>query len=281
MRACRICAFRWIPQGVRHSTSGLTIYDDDASVFFAEGSADYYLDDTARDAAVEKLAWVTSHVSGGRLLDVGANVGFFVTAAAGRFDATGIEPNVHAVRWASATLKAPMSVGSVYDDHAEFTGRFDAITLFDVIEHVPDARQALLQCREWLADDGRLFITTPDAGSVPARLLGRHWYYVDMNEHIALFSKDNLTALLEQAGFEVTSARTIGRRYRFSYIERRLAYLARTAPVMRLAHLAAQPLRLWPRGSIRLNLGDAIGVVARKRGGGSVRSGRERRSADD
>jgi SAM-dependent methyltransferase len=250
---------------VKRSASGASIYDDEASVFFSEGSAAYYLDETAAEAANAKLAWVARHTpAGATLLDVGANVGHFAAAASRRFDTTAIEPNVHAVRWARERLGAPVEIGSVFDARSDFTGRFQAITLFDVIEHLPDAAGALARCAEWLAPGGRLFITTPDAGSAMARLLGRHWYYVDLDEHIALFTRRNLRALLGRAGFRVEQTRTIGRRYRLSYVEHRLAYLARRAPLLRPAHLAARALALVPRGTVTLNLRDVVGIVARR-----------------
>ena len=264
MRRCSRCGFRWVPQGVKRSSSGASIYDDESAVFFAEGSADYYLDETAAEAADAKLAWVAAHARpGGTLLDVGANVGHFAAAASRAFAVCGIEPNVHAVRWARERLGAPVETGSVYDPRPDFRSSFDAITLFDVVEHLPDPGGALARCREWLAPGGCLFLTTPDAGSLMARLLGRHWYYVDLDEHIALFTRANLEALLARAGFRVEASRTFGRRYRFSYIERRLAYLARGATLMRAAHLAMRPLALFPRGAVAVNLGDVVGLVAR------------------
>jgi SAM-dependent methyltransferase len=266
LRCCDRCRFCFIPQGVKRSATGRTIYDDESSVFFGSGSADYYADDTAREAAARKLAWVADHVAApATLLDVGANVGFFCDAARHVFSTTGLEPNVHAVRWAREHLDAPVAAGSIYDPHPEFARAFDAITMFDVIEHLPDVQEAVTRCHAWLKPGGRLFITTPDRGSIVARILGRHWHYIDLDEHIALFTKSNLTTLLERHGFAVMATRSIGRRYRLSYIERRLAYLAQGAPLMRLAHWLAQPLRLVGQGSVTLSLGDVVGVVAERR----------------
>jgi SAM-dependent methyltransferase len=255
-----------VPQGVKRSATGRTIYEDESAVFFGDGNADYYADDTAREAAAHKLKWVASYVTPpATLLDVGANVGFFCDAARHLFATTGLEPNIHAVRWAREHLDAPVSEGSIFDPHPEFANAFDAITLFDVIEHLPDAREALARCHKWLKAGGRLFVTTPDRGSLVARLLGRHWHYIDLDEHISLFTRRNLATLLERSGFTVVATRSIGRRYRLSYVERRLAYLAQGAPLMRLAHLAAQPLRLAGQGSVTVKLGDVVGVVAARR----------------
>jgi hypothetical protein len=93
-------------------------------------------------------------------------------------------------------------------------------------------------------------------------VLGAHWYYVDLLEHISLFTTANLTRLLNECGFRVIDRRTIGRRYRLSYIERRLRGLSRDSLVLRAAHLASLPLRLTGQARIRLNLGDVAGIVA-------------------
>ena len=263
LHRCTRCRHLWVPQGVKTSAAGIAIYDDDQSLFFGEGRADYYLDDTAREAAAAKLAWVEAHVPNrGVLLDIGANVGHFAKAAAARFETTAIEPNVHAVRWARERLHAPVAAGSIYDAHPAFAGRFDAVTLFDVIEHLPDAKGALAQCRRWLRPGGRLFVTTPDAGSLAARVMGRHWHYIDLDEHIGLLSRATLGRLLADCGFRAIAWRSVGRRYRFSYVEARLRHLARDTAALRVAHLAAQPLRLWPSGRVWISLGDVMGVVA-------------------
>jgi hypothetical protein len=113
-----------------------------------------------------------------------------------------------------------------------------------------------------LTDGGYLFITTPDASAPIARLLGSHWYYIDLLEHISLFTTANLIRLLRDCGFRVLERRTFGRRYRLSYIERRLQGLARDSLLLRAAHVAALPLRLAREARVTLNLGDVTGIVA-------------------
>src|SRR6185436_12732886 len=75
---CPSCGFVWVRQGLMRTTDGLSIYEDANGTLF-NSQADYYLDEGARDAAAAKLEWVTQFTRpGGRLLDVGANVGLFV-----------------------------------------------------------------------------------------------------------------------------------------------------------------------------------------------------------
>jgi 2-polyprenyl-3-methyl-5-hydroxy-6-metoxy-1,4-benzoquinol methylase len=261
MVRCTRCGFAWIPEGVPHTARGLSIYEDEELNLFGPDD-DYYRDPTADEAAQAKLAWVTRFTPGGRLLDVGANVGTFVRYARERFEAIGIEPNAATVAWAKAHTGAAVELGSIFTEVPGYVGRFDAITLFDVIEHVADPAAALRQCRRYLAPGGRLFVTTPDMGSAGARLLGSHWYYIDVEQHISMFSTANLTRLLSAHGFRVIDRRTFGRRYRFSYIERRLKDLSRESVLLRAAHTLALPLRLAGERQVALNLGDVVGLTA-------------------
>jgi 2-polyprenyl-3-methyl-5-hydroxy-6-metoxy-1,4-benzoquinol methylase len=249
------------------TTDGLSIYEDANGTLF-NSQADYYLDEGARDAAAAKLEWVTQFTRpGGRLLDVGANVGLFVREAKSRYDAVGIEPSAAAVKIAEENAGSSVEVGSIYEAKQSFKERFNVITLFDVIEHLDDPRRALERCRENLAPGGRLFLTTPNSASAVARLLGARWYHLDLTQHISVFSARNLSRMLADCGFRVVSQRTFGRRYRFSYIERRLREQGRDNGLLRAAHVAAIPMRLLPRQRVSINLGDVMGIVAELRDG--------------
>jgi len=259
---CRRCGFTWAPEGLLFTRRELSIYEDDELDLFAQ-DRDYYRDPGALDAARDKVEWVARFVApGGRLLDVGANVGTFVSEAKARWAAIGLDPSAAAVEWGRAHLGAPLEVGSIFDEVPSYVGRFDAVTLFDVIEHLDDPAAALRQCRRYLAPGGRLFVTTPDIGSPVARLLGRGWYYLDLDQHISMFSTATLTALLRRHGFQVIARRTLGRRYQFSYIERRLENLSHQSVILRGAHALALPLRLAPDRHVSINLGDVLGLVA-------------------
>ena len=260
---CGTCRFAWVPQGVGRTGTGESIYESDEPIFFTDIQSDYYRDEATVHAARAKLRWVTRFVAPGRaLLDVGANLGHFIQQAQQQYEAIGIEPSAAVVAWGREHLDVCLEQGSIETDNPAYVGRFGAVTMFDVIEHLPDPRAALQRSRRYLTTGGHLFITTPDSAAPVARLLGSHWYYVDLLEHISLFTTGNLTRLLRECGFRVLERRTFGRRYRLSYIERRLRGLSRDSLLLRAAHVAALPLRLAQGARITLNLGDVAGIVA-------------------
>lgn len=265
LRRCRRCAFAWVPQGLARNSSGASIYDAAEPFFMDAEQADYYFDDGAVDAARAKRAWVERFVPpGARLLDVGANIGYFVREASDRYQATGIEPSPAVVAWGREHLGANLQVGSIDEEDESLVGRYDAVTMFDVIEHLGDPRAALARCRRYLSPGGHLFISTPDAGSAAAAVMGRRWHYVDLVQHVSLFGSSNLTSLLRETGFAIVERRRFSRRYRFSYIARRLRELSAGNALLHAASVPAQLLRLWPSKHVTLNLGDVMGLVVRR-----------------
>ena len=257
---CSACGHITVPAGLVRDASGTSIYEQDDAIFSADGNADYYFDETNADAAREKLAFVARYAKpDGRLLDVGASFGHFLAEARARFQATGVEVSPSAVAWARKTFDVDIEAGSIYELGR---ARYDAITCWDVIEHLEDPAAAIDQLREHLSDGGRLFLSTPDAGSLAARLLGSRWYYLDPIQHLNLFSRANLLRMLTARGFRLLGYRYFGRSYRVNYIANRLRYLAFGGSN---GHAAA-PLRV-PLGqlTIPIKLWDVMGLALEAR----------------
>lgn len=140
---------------------------------------------------------------GGRLLDVGAGSGAFVSLARSLgWDAEGIDPDPSAVHSAQAR-DVPVALGTL-DDVSAGGRTFDAVTLSHVIEHLHDPLHDLQQIRGLLAPDGRLWIATPNLHALGHRRFGRDWLGLDPPRHLILFTPQSLRTMLTRAGFEVT-----------------------------------------------------------------------------
>jgi SAM-dependent methyltransferase len=87
--------------------------------------------------------------------------------------------------------------------------QFDLITLWDVIEHVPDPVATLSWLRPLLAAGGRLLMQTPRVGLLAEALGERFEHYLPL-EHLHLFTRDALCTAGEQAGFEVARCASFG-----------------------------------------------------------------------
>lgn len=174
-----------------------------------------YLDD--RGHIEQKFERVLGNVERwcppGRLLDVGAGPGFMLTAAGGRgWSAEGVEINPWAVEYASSELGLDVQRATLESARLD-RGRFDAVTMMDLIEHVPDPGALVSRAAEVTRPGGVLAVLTPDAGSPVSRLLGSRWPEVKrVPEHLVLFSVTGLKALLARHGYEFLDWHSIGKR---------------------------------------------------------------------
>jgi SAM-dependent methyltransferase len=138
----------------------------------------------------------------GKLLDVGAATGFFVEQArAVGWDAIGVEPSAWAADYARRELGVEVFTGTLesmkFGDQA-----FDVVTMWEVIEHLPDPMVTLDEIRRILRPGGRLVLSTPDSGSRVARASGKRWLgWRKVPEHLFFFDRPNLDRLLVRAGF--------------------------------------------------------------------------------
>ena len=258
---CASCGHINVPAGVVRRADGLTIYESDDSIFEADGNADYYFDDTNADAAREKLAYVARFAKpGGRLFDVGASYGHFLVEAQKQYEASGIEVSPGATRWAQSTFHVDVSVGSVYDIPS--SRAYDAVTFWDVVEHLDDPGAGLDRIRECLKPGGLLFLSTPDAGSLVARLMDARWHYLDPIQHVNLFSRKTLVRLARDRGLSLVHYTYFGRSYRLSYIVNRVAYLLRGPGASSSSASAGSSDAFW-NVAIPLKLWDVMGLVLR------------------
>lgn len=133
---------------------------------------------------------------GGRLLDVGSGEGEFLDAAArAGWTTAGIE--IHPPEYG----KIQPIFGTLEDAAAR--GPYRCVTLWHVMEHVPDPTGYAARIRSMLDSDGVLIVAVPDFGGVQARLFGRHWLHLDVPRHLYHFTAPGLRRLLQDAGFEI------------------------------------------------------------------------------
>ena len=145
-----------------------------------------------------------------RYLDVGCSTGFVVEAARDRgWDATGIDLNPSAVEFGRAR---GLDLRTVALDHAGFAaGSFDAISLFDVLEHLLAPAATLRSCINLLARGGILFLYVPNYDSASRLLMGAAAHFIWPTHHLNYYTPATLTDLMARHGLA-----TGVRRYRRS-----------------------------------------------------------------
>jgi len=139
----------------------------------------------------------------GHLLDVGCATGNFMRAARERgWKVAGIEIIEPAARIAQERYGLNVEIGSLetvrWPDAC-----FNAITLWDVLEHLPDPKGALKRCHNLLAPGGLLIFSIPNLKSFDRYLFGRVWIGWDAPRHFNMFSEITIKRLFELTGFEL------------------------------------------------------------------------------
>ncbi len=145
----------------------------------------------------------------GRLVDVGCAAGYFVEAALARgWDAHGVEPSPEARQGMDPSV-APRVAASL----DALDGDFDAVTFWDVLEHLPDPLAALRAARARLRPDGVMGVVVPVIGSVNTRVAPRTWDQYKPPEHLWFFSRRAAReALWKGAGLRVVREEVAWRR---------------------------------------------------------------------
>lgn len=138
----------------------------------------------------------------GKILDVGAAAGFFLTTAKARgWDPFGVEPSQWLAEWGNRRYGVNIRPGVLAS--ARFApGMFDVVTMWDVLEHTPDPMAELKETNRVLKDRGVLVINYPNIGSLLARVAGSRWWFL-LSVHLYYFTHDSLRQYLEKTGFQV------------------------------------------------------------------------------
>lgn len=135
----------------------------------------------------------------GKVLDIGCGTGQFLAHLMSRgYSAQGIEPSLNTREGVIANYSIPV-VPSIEDlPHQE---QFNVITMWHVLEHIPDLRSHFKKLFALMAEKGILIIAVPDRSSWDARHYGSNWAAWDVPRHLSHFSQKDVHVLLHEHGF--------------------------------------------------------------------------------
>jgi len=240
---------------------------------YSAGESDYHseLHDPGSTAsrrmatiAARHLKFTRRFVASGRLVDVGCSSGeFLLLAHEAGFDCSGIEFSRESAEEAHRRTGLGIERGTLHDTTLA-PGSCDVLTLFDVIEHVPDPSADLRAAFDLLAPGGWLVLSTPNIDGLFPRLsyplANRldYWPHPEPPHHLFQFSEATLARIVESAGFRVAGTRhcnidlayTFGAPATLARMPKRLAYAALFAPAAKLGPL--------------VGMGDWLYLAARK-----------------
>lgn len=135
-----------------------------------------------------------------RGLDIGCATGRFLVELQKRgWEAVGIEPSPAAAE-AARSQGFEVTTGTLDDVRFE-AGRFDAVFLWMVLEHVHDPVATLVEIRRILVPRGSVVFSVPRYDVCEAKLFGRYWLGLELPRHLHQYTKPALVKLLQETGF--------------------------------------------------------------------------------
>ena len=134
------------------------------------------------------------------VLDIGCGTGEFLNAGKQNgWNVTGIEPSEVARKHAKDNYGIePLAPEKLFELDEK---KFNAITLWHVLEHVHQIDKTIEQIKKLLVDDGVLIIAVPNCNSFDTEKYGEHWAGYDVPRHIYHFTKKDIEKLFVRFGF--------------------------------------------------------------------------------
>ena len=153
----------------------------------------------------QKHALIAAHEPQGRVLDIGCGTGQFLAYLMSRgYLVQGVEPSSMAREQAIAdhALNVVPSLEQIQSQE-----NFQVVTMWHVLEHVPDVRATFKRLFALLSKRGLLVIAVPDQDSWDAQHYGSDWAAWDVPRHLSHFRRQDIHIFLAEHGFELIATR--------------------------------------------------------------------------
>ena len=159
-----------------------------------------------------RVRQVGAPIGSGRLLDIGCGAGDFLLACRRRgWTGVGVEQGGAPVMQQQDALA--IKVVAPERMHELEAGSFEVVTIWHVLEHLPEPRATLEAVRRLLSPSGRLVVEVPNFGSWQARIGGPDWFHIDVPRHLLHFDRGALEGLLARCGFVAERCQTFSLEY--------------------------------------------------------------------
>jgi SAM-dependent methyltransferase len=136
------------------------------------------------------------------VLDIGCGNGRFLNNLLkfGDYKLYGIELEGNSAKRAALIAEIELKTGILEENDFE-PDRIDAITMFQVFEHLTEPRMTLNIIKKILKKDGVLVMSFPNIDSLQARLFKGKWLHLDPPRHLFYFKPADLIRIMNKMGF--------------------------------------------------------------------------------
>lgn len=154
----------------------------------------------------KKLKWILDETKfKGKLLDLGAGTGdFMLHAKEKEWEVAGVEPNPCA-----RDLAEKKGIQLQPESGLLPSQDFDVISMWHVLEHVPNLEIQIQELNRLLKKDGTLVVAVPNFKSYDAQKYGGFWAAFDVPRHLWHFSQESIASLFEAHGFQLIKTKPL------------------------------------------------------------------------
>lgn len=194
---CGNCSFIFIPQYLSKKIS----YDDykGEDVLEQVRKGDNWL---KIQRHLLRFKFISKYQPDGHLFDLGTGWGHFLyTGKQLGYKVHGIEVSELPYKYATNELKLPVEHINFFNMEIK-NQEYDLITMWDVLEHIPDADEVIKRCNYMLKEGGYVILQVPEIDSFIAKILKDKWNMIGIG-HANYFSKKTIIKLFENYGFKV------------------------------------------------------------------------------
>lgn len=148
-----------------------------------------------------KFSMLKNPKSGSKILDYGCGAGDFLAFAKTKnLEVLGVEPNENAREIAQKKVGQNSILNSEINEISE---TFDIITLWHVLEHIPNLYDFIEELKSHLNPNGKIYIAVPNYNSFDAKFYKKHWAAYDVPRHLWHFSPESIETLFNSFGMKI------------------------------------------------------------------------------
>ena len=153
-----------------------------------------------------KYKLISKFKNKGSVLDIGQGTGEFLHHMQGKgWTVKGIEPNAEARQFAKEKYHLDVEDESEMANLSEHS--FDLITMWHVLEHVPNLELQFNEFKRLLNLKGKVVIAVPNFKSYDASFYGKYWAAFDVPRHIWHFSETAISRLAQEHNFKLVKTK--------------------------------------------------------------------------